>query len=70
LNGEKFTEKYARRRHTLQVVTIDNHCVYYEINEESKGEEFKRIDFENSDVDDFYSLYHSELILKDRREKL
>jgi len=52
------------------VVAIKNRRVCYEINEENKSEEFKRINFESFDVDDFYSLYHSKLILKDRRKKL
>ncbi len=70
LNVKEFTKKYARRRHALQVATINNCHVCYEISEENRCEEFKRNDFESFDVDDFYNLYHSELILKDRKEKL
>ncbi len=70
MSGKEFTKKYVRRRHTLRVVAIKNRRVCYEINEENKSEEFKRINFESFDVDDFYSLYHSKLILKDRRKKL
>ncbi len=52
------------------MVAINNRCVCYEINEENKSEEFKRNDLKFFDVDNFYSVYHLELILKDRREKL
>ncbi len=68
MNGNEFAERYGRRRHTLW--TIDNRCVYYEISEENKGEESKCNGFENSNIDNFYNLYHSKLPLKDRREKL
>jgi hypothetical protein len=66
LSGKEFVERRARKRHALQATTIDNHCVSYEIG----GEEFKHGDFESSNVDNFYNLYHSELTLKDKREKL
>jgi hypothetical protein len=69
LNGKEFVERYARR-HKLQVVVVDNHCVYYEIGQKSRVEESKCSDFESSNVDVFYSLYHSKLILKDKTEKL
>ncbi len=65
LNGKEFVERYARKRHALQATAIDNRLVCYEI----RGEESKCSDFESSNLDHFYNLYHSELTLKDRREK-
>jgi hypothetical protein len=46
LNGKGFVQKYARKRHALQATAVDNCSLYYEINEENKGEEFKCNDFE------------------------
>jgi hypothetical protein len=49
--GRKFEwkgscKKIARRRHALRATTINNRHVYYESNEENRGEEFKCNDFE------------------------
>jgi hypothetical protein len=50
------------------ITTIIYNCrVYYDINEENKGEESKCSDFESFDVDNFYNLYHSKVTLKDRK---
>jgi hypothetical protein len=43
---KEFAKKYARRRHALQATVVDNCCVYYEISEENRGEEFRHNDFE------------------------
>jgi hypothetical protein len=69
LNGEEFAKRYTRRRHALQVVIVDNRHVCYEICEENKGEESECSHLESFDVDDFYSLYHLGLTMKDRRKK-
>jgi hypothetical protein len=69
LNGKEFIEKYARK-HTLQVVVVNNQCACYEICEENRSKEYECNDSKSSNADDFYNLYHSGLTVKDRRKKL
>jgi hypothetical protein len=52
------------------MVVVENLRVCYEINEENRGDESKHSDSKSSNVDNFYSLYHSKLTLRNRREKL
>jgi hypothetical protein len=72
ITGRKFEWKGICREICKKKACIvnDNCSVCYEISEENRHEESKHNDFESFDVEDFYNLYHSELTLKDRREKL
>ncbi len=70
MSGKEFAKRYAKRKHALRLTVIYNCRVYYEINEENRGEVFKHNDFESFDIDNIYNLYHSKLILKNRKKKL